>query len=179
METSDLTARAIELWEAQRARDDEHHEHALAKEALAELDASYDDLDRIAQNLLRARHEFLGIASHPQRIGANDGPPKVVGIVPLSADTNVFSVLQECLREASWSDRKSDATGSHHLVNALYLKYKARCSYVVAEATLASALDVARVADILVLVVDGGSAQEFVIDQVSLLDMFCTKVFLL
>jgi hypothetical protein len=49
----------------------------------------------------------------------------------------------------------------------------------VAEATLASALDVARVADILVLVVDGGSAQEFVIDQVSLLDMFCTKVFLL
>ena len=114
-----------------------------------------------------------------QRIGANDGPPKVVGIVPLSADTNVFSVLQECLREASWSDRKSDATGSHHLVNALYLKYKARCSYVVAEATLASALDVARVADILVLVVDGGSAQEFVIDQVSLLDMFCTKVFLL
>jgi hypothetical protein len=102
-----------------------------------------------------------------QRIGASDGPPKVVGIVPLSADTNVFSVLQECLREASWSDGKPGVTGSHHIVNALYLKYKARCSFVLADTSLSSALDVVRVADILVLVVDGGSSQEFVIDQVS------------
>jgi hypothetical protein len=108
-----------------------------------------------------------------QRIGASDGPPKVVGIVPLSADTNVLSVLQECLREASWSDGRPET--SHHIVNALYLKYKARCSYVVADNSLSSALDVVRVADILVLVVDGGQSQEFVIDQVNTTPTHCSS----
>lgn len=87
--------------------------------------------------------------------------------MPLSADTCASSVLRECLREASWSDSTAHPNSSNHIVNALYLKYKARCSYVVADNTLASALDVVRVADIMVLVVDGSSGQEFVIDKVS------------
>ena len=107
-----------------------------------------------------------------QRIGASDGPPKVVGIVPLSAETNVFSVLQECLREASWTDQSGDLE-SNHLVNALYLKYKARCSFIVADNSLSSALDVGRVADIVILVVDGGTSQDYVIDEVFYFRVCC------
>lgn len=124
-----------------------------------------------AKQLQKAKRDEIWLQ---QRVGSSDGPPKVVGIIPLSAGVNVYSVLQECLREASWTSARSGEL-DHALVNALYMKYKSRCSFILADHTLASALDVVRVADIVILVVDGGQSQENIIDENGLATMSALK----
>jgi pre-rRNA-processing protein TSR1 len=99
--------------------------------------------------------------------GSNSGPPKIVGIIPLSYSADVSSVLYELVRAATWSTVDLDAASAPVLTHALYSKYKSRCTYLTAEFNMESALEVASVSDIVLLVVKAlpGVGPEFVVDE--------------
>lgn len=87
-----------------------------------------------------------------KRLGSNDGPPKIVGIVSLSrrSATNADAVLEGLLSDSSWHQ-----SSAGNVTHALFSKHKARFTFIKAngEGDLLSALDIAKVADIIVLVV--------------------------
>lgn len=88
-----------------------------------------------------------------KRIGSENGAPKIIGIIPLSNLSDPVIALQSCLMDATWSnvlDNEIIPTNVH----AFYSQHKSRCTFVAAKHDLFSALDVAKVADIILFVVD-------------------------
>ena len=90
-----------------------------------------------------------------KRLGSNDGPPKIIGIVSLSKRaTESDQVLQGLLDVATWHQ-----SFPGNVTHALYSKHKARFTFIKAngEGDLQSALDIAKVADIIVFVAGVGA----------------------
>lgn len=92
-------------------------------------------------------------------IGSLHGAPKSVGIISLSNSSDVDMALQSCLADSSWSN---GIEGSG-LVHAAYTKHKSQLTFLrTATRDLLAVLDVAKVADVLLLVVcvpsGGGSS---------------------
>jgi pre-rRNA-processing protein TSR1 len=88
-----------------------------------------------------------------KRVGSDNGAPKIIGVIPLSNISDPLIALQSCLIDASWSDALDSETLPTN-VHAFYSQHKSRCTFVAAKHDLFSALDVAKVADILLFVVD-------------------------
>lgn len=76
-------------------------------------------------------------------------------------------MLYELIRAATWSTGDLTAAAAPVLTHALYSKYKARCTYLTAEFNMQSALEIASVCDILLLVVRAmpGVGPEYVVDE--------------
>lgn len=90
------------------------------------------------------------------------GPPKVIGIIPLSANSDSRSTLAECLSEASWHSDPSNP-----VIHASYLKFKSKCSFIVSNFDMMSILEVAKVSDLVLFVVKAEKTIESMIDPVS------------
>lgn len=94
-----------------------------------------------------------------KRIGSLDGPPKVIGIIPLSEFISTEDVLMACLADASWSShsfpsQSTSMASSKPLTYASYSKHKGRCIYLQSSRDLLSILDVAKTADVIIFATD-------------------------
>lgn len=65
--------------------------------------------------------------------------------------SDCLTLVQDLLEDASWTNY--DRAQPSRLIHAYYPKQKAKCTFIVADPTLDSILDVIRVADILLYVV--------------------------
>jgi len=95
-----------------------------------------------------------------KRLGTKQGPPKIVGIIPISAQSNAQSTLLSLLHSASWSSAGVDTSNQAILdtlptsVHAIYDNYRMKCTYITArDRELMSVMDIAKVADVLMIVV--------------------------
>jgi len=101
---------------------------------------------------LRKKAEVL----HSKRLGTSAGPPKIIGIVPLGAKAD-SKVVRSLLLEAASTAVPSERVGP---VTANFPAFKQRMTmFAVSGGDLEAVLDIAKVADILVLVVpaEGGA----------------------
>lgn len=87
-----------------------------------------------------------------KRIGSSHGPPKIVAIIPLSESVSPYDLLEACLKEGEIT---STNVGSSS--NAFYSQFKAHVTYITTELDVMSVLDVSKVADIVLLLVDASS----------------------
>jgi len=87
-----------------------------------------------------------------KRIGSSHGPPKIVAIIPLSESVSPHDLLAACLNEGEVT---STNVGSSS--NAFYSQFKAHVTYITTELDVMSVLDVTKVADIVLLLVDASS----------------------
>lgn len=120
---------------------------------------------RKGQDLINARANRLnrGVQIRKQkkadsemlrRLGTPKGAPKIVGIIGINEYANVLDALDSCLVGADWSSQYS-ISDFNEMRYAKYNKHKARCAFihaVNAYGDVAEALDIAKVADILVVV---------------------------
>ena len=95
-----------------------------------------------------------------KRVGSSRGPPKIVAIIPLSEYVNSLDLLHSCLREGT-----APASNAHAGSNSstYYTQFKAHVTFITAELDVMSVLDAAKVADIILLVVDA-NADELISD---------------
>ena len=85
-----------------------------------------------------------------RRIGSPTGPPKMLGLLSLSVDANVGTLLDKCVSAADWSLHLSP-----YQINATYTGLKCRVSYLLAREPdeMLSQLDLAKAVDCLLLYV--------------------------
>ena len=95
-----------------------------------------------------------------KRVGSYRGPPKIVAIIPLSEYVNTLDLLQSCLREGTVPASNANAGANS---STYYSQFKAHVTFITAELDVMSVLDAAKVADIILLVVDAG-ADELISD---------------
>jgi len=115
-----------------------------------------------------------------KRIGSLDGPPKIIGIIPLSEFASTQDVLLACLADSAWSSATVTPPASaaaaatttttdltKPLTYASYSKHKGRCIYLQSSRDLFSILDVAKASDVIVFAVDVrmSSAESDLVDE--------------
>ena len=59
-----------------------------------------------------------------KRIGSHNGPPKVIGIIPLSDDANTLQAISSCLENCSWCNCEPENYASTPVIHANYQKLK-------------------------------------------------------
>ena len=141
-------------------------ERSAGRKGLKSKDHAQDSrLNRVNRNQ-QLRKQKRADTLLQKRLGSNDGPPKIVGIVSLSrrSATNSDAVLEGLLSDSNWHQ-----TSAGNVTHALFSKHKARFTFIKAngEGDLMSALDIAKVADIVVLVVGVDAA---VVEDGSVID---------
>lgn len=96
--------------------------------------------------------------------GSSHGPPKIIGIVPLSTTADTSQLLAACMAQLSIVERAPTAT---NVIYATSPKTKHRFGFLQSSLDLFDVLDVARVADVLIFVtaLDGENV-ESLIDEV-------------
>ena len=106
--------------------------------------------------------------------GSMKGPTKVVGIICLNKDISPLQVLSVCLQESDSHSKYNDnfnvteAQTSYSIIHAVYSKHKSRCTFIYSEMNdMMTSLEIARVSDILLFVVNGESKLTNLIDNVS------------
>ena len=95
-----------------------------------------------------------------KRVGSYRGPPKIVAIIPLSEYVNSQDLLQSCLREGTLPAANGNAGPNS---SVYYSQFKAHVTFITAELDVMSVLDAAKVADIIIFVMDAG-ADELISD---------------
>lgn len=106
-----------------------------------------------------------------KRLGTSHGPPKIVAIVPLSHDVNVDAMLRSILREATSSNAGPEGSAMPAVVNAAFMGGKTKLSFLRTEMDILPALDVARVADVVLFAVAARSGIPDIVDVVSISTM--------
>ena len=89
-----------------------------------------------------------------KRVGSYRGPPKIVAIIPLSESIDPNELLNSCLKDGTVTN---GTTGSNSSV--YFAQFKAHVTFISAELDVMSVLDAAKLADIIILVVDAGSEE--------------------
>ena len=120
--------------------------------------------DRVNRNA-QIRKQKNAETSTAQKIGSLKGPPKIVGILSLSKTSSAYDCFDELVKPATWK-KTHDQVG---LTYAYYEQHKSRCALVVGQNIddVEEAVDIARIADILICVVDVSSA---ITDAIPLID---------
>ena len=95
-----------------------------------------------------------------KRVGSQRGPPKIVAIIPLSEYVNPNDLLQSCLKEGTVSATTGDVGANS---SVYYSQFKAHVTFITADLDVMSVLDVAKVADIIIVIVDA-NADELISD---------------
>jgi hypothetical protein len=95
----------------------------------------------------------------------------VIGVVSLTQYANVNFLVKDLLSESAWSsyDPMSAQTSATRLYQALYPKHKAKAIFLEAEFSVDSAIEIANMCDLLLLVVHANPTgrEDEIIDQVS------------
>jgi hypothetical protein len=102
-----------------------------------------------------------------KRLGTSHGPPKIVAIVPLSHDVNVDNMLRSILREASSSNAGPEGSPLPAVVSAAFMNGKTKLTFLRTEMDILPALDVARIADVVLFAVAARSGIADIVDVVS------------
>jgi pre-rRNA-processing protein TSR1 len=112
-------------------------------------DAKSKRLDRNIQ-MKKKKHMDTVMA---KRLGSNQGPPKIVGIIALSHLSNANDLLEICTSQSSWSN-VNEVDASESIVHATYPSHKSKLSFLTAQCdNIEGVLAAARVADVLVFTV--------------------------
>ena len=112
-------------------------------------------VDRMNRNT-QIRKQKNAEVREAQKVGSLKGPPKIVGVLNLSFVSNASDCFDELVKSATWS-KSYDQVG---LTYAYYEQHKSRCAFMVGQNIddVQEAVDIARVADLLVCVVNVSSA---------------------
>ena len=99
-------------------------------------------------------------------VGFGTGPPKVIGVIPLSQATNVHSLVLDLIQEGSWSSYNQ--SNPSRLNYVIYPKFKSKVILLEAEFSIDSVVEISNMCDILLLVtnVTPSSTSEDIVDQV-------------
>jgi pre-rRNA-processing protein TSR1 len=129
-----------------------------------------------SQQIMKNKRDQLWLQ---KRIGSSSGPPKVVALIPLSYSAKPYNCLATLISEASWSSitsaelQEQMKTGVVPMVHTQYNQFKARFSFIQAKMDIISALDAAKVADIVVFLVDGKSLNDGRSELITPVGMSC------
>ena len=120
--------------------------------------------DRVNRNA-QIRKQKNADASVAQKIGSLKGPPKIVGVLSLSFVSSANDCFDEMVKPATWT-KTHDQVG---LTYAYYEQQKSRCAFMVGQniEDVQEAVDIARVADLLICVVNVSSS---LTDAVTIID---------
>jgi pre-rRNA-processing protein TSR1 len=90
-----------------------------------------------------------------KRLGSLQGPPKIVGVVPISQQAHSGTAVLSCVSNSSWNSLSGDANAdTPNLIHAVYKKFRTKCSYLAVEKDLYSILEGGRVSDIMMFLID-------------------------
>lgn len=108
-----------------------------------------------------------------KRVGSQRGPPKIVAIIPLSELVSTSNLVESCIKEGTVTSNSlsygtssscnENTTNNSSCTNVYYNQYKAHVTYITSELNVMSVLDVAKMADVIILVVDA-SKNEIISD---------------
>jgi len=97
--------------------------------------------DMMAESRMKRQHAKQQQQRHKRdekwlekRLGTSLGPPKTIGIVPISASSNAPSLLYSCLEEASWTSQPDLKRGDPvpSIVHAQFKGQRMRCTFITA-----------------------------------------------
>jgi hypothetical protein len=92
----------------------------------------------------------------------------VIGVVSLTQYANINILVKDLLSESAWSSYNPESTAATRLYQALYPKHKAKAIFLESQFSVDSAVEIANMCDILLLVVHANPSghQDEIIDQV-------------
>lgn len=102
-------------------------------------------------------------------IGSSEGPPRVIGVVSLTQYANVNMLIKDLLSESAWSSYNPESPDTPtRLYQALYPKHKAKAIFLESRFSVDSAVEIANMCDLLLLVVHANPSgqEDEIIDQV-------------
>lgn len=84
------------------------------------------------------------------------GSSKLIGIISLSESADSREFLNTCLLKEASQVKNNDEHLPNNIINAVYAKHKSRCTFISSQGDrdLLETLDIAKVADILVFLID-------------------------